>query len=181
MDRRQLEDARHRRPRRALQQALRRAHARQEVSPVRRRLLQGRAAVNGLIHHIDLNASDLAASKRVYGLLLGALGYTCVRDDGECEWDIRTPQGFASIGLRQARLLAPAHERYAPGIHHLAWSVDSRAEVDRIHVLLRDAGTRILEAPALYPEYSADYYAVFFEDPDGIKLEVLNAPSFSQR
>jgi catechol 2,3-dioxygenase-like lactoylglutathione lyase family enzyme len=118
--------------------------------------------VNGLIHHIDLNASDLAASKRVYGLLLDALGYTCVRDDGECEWDIRAPRGFASIGLKQARL---------PGY----------AQVDRIHALLRDAGVRILDAPALYPEYSADYYAVFFEDPDGIKLEVLNAPSFSKR
>lgn len=137
--------------------------------------------MNGLIHHIDLNASDLAASKRVYGLLLDALGYTCVRDDGECEWDIRAPQGFASIGLKQARLPGYAHDRYAPGIHHLAWSVDSRAEVDRIYALLRDAGVRILDAPALYPEYSADYYAVFFEDLDGIKLEVLNAPSFSQR
>lgn len=136
--------------------------------------------MNGLIHHIDLNASDLAASKRVYGLLLDALGYTCVRDDGECEWDIRALQGFASIGLKQARLPGYAHDRYAPGIHHLAWSVDSRAEVDRIYALLRD-DVRILDAPALYPEYSADYYAVFFEDPDGIKLEVLNAPSFSQR
>ncbi|BBE35039.1 VOC family protein [Sphingosinicella microcystinivorans] len=134
--------------------------------------------MNGLIHHIDLNASDLAASKRVYSLLLGALGYACVRDDGECEWDIRTPQGFASIGLKQARV-SGAHKRYAPGIHHLAWSVDSRAEVDRVHTLLRDAGVRILDAPTLYPEYSADYYAVFFEDPDGIKLEVLNAPSFA--
>lgn len=136
--------------------------------------------MTGLVHHIDLNAGDLAASKRVYGLLLDALGYTCVRDDGECEWDLRTPAGFASIGLKQARLPDHAHQRYAPGIHHLAWSVDSRAEVDRIHALLRDAGVRILDAPALYPEYSADYYAVFFEDPDGIKLEVLNAPGFAE-
>ncbi len=135
--------------------------------------------MNGLVHHIDLNASDLAASKRVYSLLLGALGFTCVRDDGECEWDIRSPQGFASIGLKQARTPHYAHDRYAPGIHHLAWSVDSRAEVDRIYGLLRDAGVTILDAPALYPEYSEDYYAVFFEDPDGIKLEVLNAPSFA--
>ncbi len=137
--------------------------------------------MHGLVHHVDLNASDLGVSKRVYGLLLGALGYTCVRDDGECEWDIRTGAGFASIGLKQARQANPPHERYAPGLHHLAWSVGSRDEVDRIHGLLKDAGVRILDAPALYPEYSADYYAVFFEDPDGIKLEVLHAPSFSQR
>jgi glyoxylase I family protein len=137
--------------------------------------------MQGLVHHVDLNASDLGVSKRVYGLLLGALGYTCVRDDGECEWDIRTAAGFASIGLKQARQQTPGHARYAPGLHHLAWSVESRGEVDRIHRLLKDAGVRILDAPALYPEYSADYYAVFFEDPDGIKLEVLHAPSFSQR
>lgn len=88
-----------------------------------------------------------------------------------------------TAGLRFDRIEAGARFRRAqtlcPGIHHLAWSVDSRAEVDRVHTLLRDAGVRILDAPTLYPEYSADYYAVFFEDPDGIKLEVLNAPSFA--
>ena len=139
--------------------------------------------MRGGIHHIDLNVSDLAASKRVYGQLLDALGYTRVRDDDVVEWDRHEGSGFVSIGLRQARAedTGHAHRRYAPGLHHLAWEVGGRAEVDRIYELLRDAGVRMLDAPACYPEYSVDYYAAFFEDPDGIKLEIVHAPSFSKR
>lgn len=140
--------------------------------------------MRGAIHHIDLNASDLAASKRVYALLLGALGYRCVRDDVRaCEWDWNGGGAFASVGLKQAHPsdAGYAHRRYAPGIHHLAWEVESRDAVDEIFRLLADAGVTILDAPAEYPEYSADYYAAFFEDPDGIKLEIVHAPSFSQR
>ena len=141
-------------------------------------------AMRGAIHHIDLNASDLAASKRVYALLLEALGYRCVRDDAKaCEWDWNGGDAFASVGLKQARPgdAAHAHRRYAPGLHHLAWEVESRDTVDMIFRMLADAGVTVLDSPADYPEYSADYYAAFFEDPDGIKLEIVHAPSFSKR
>ncbi|MFN2259981.1 MAG: VOC family protein [Parasphingopyxis sp.] len=139
----------------------------------------------GAFHHIDLNVSDLAASKAVYGPFLEFLGYLCVKDEPQgCEWDL-TPDaqrgtGGASIGLKQARPeeAGHAHRRYAPGLHHLAWRAADRAMVDRCHALLLDRGVRVLDAPAEYPEYSGDYYAVFFEDPDGIKLELVHAPGW---
>jgi catechol 2,3-dioxygenase-like lactoylglutathione lyase family enzyme len=137
--------------------------------------------LRGAFHHIDLTVSDVAASRRVYGPLLEFLGYTLVRDDERgCEWDLRDEGRGASLGLRPCdpALASHVHRRYAPGLHHLAWRARSREDVDALHALLIEHGIKVLDAPAHYPEYSGDYYAVFFEDPDGIKLELVYAPGW---
>jgi catechol 2,3-dioxygenase-like lactoylglutathione lyase family enzyme len=137
--------------------------------------------MRGGFHHIDLNVSDLAAAKAVYGPVLTFLGYAQVKDDAEgCEWDLGPDGHGASLGLRlrDPALAGHAHERYAPGLHHLAWRAGSRADVDALHALLVERGIKVLDAPAHYPQYSGDYYAVFFEDPDGIKLELVYAPGW---
>ena len=134
----------------------------------------------GAFHHIDLNVSDLEASKRVYGPVLEFLGYRPVRDEEGCEWDLADEGRGSSLGLR---LCDPAfrshvHRRYAPGLHHLSWRADSREDVDRLHALLLEHGITVLDSPAHYPQYSGDYYAVFFEDSDGMKLEFVHAPGW---
>lgn len=138
--------------------------------------------IRGGLHHIDLNVTDLAAAQRVYGPVLEFLGYTRVKDAGGFEWDLRVPGDGrgASLGLRQCdpAEAAHAHRRYAPGLHHLAWRAASRDDVDRLYALLVERGITVLDPPAHYPEYSGDYYAVFFEDPDGMKLEVVHAPGW---
>jgi len=136
-------------------------------------------ANRGAVHHIDLSVSDVAAARRVYGPVLEFLGYTMVKDrpDG-CEWDLQGREPFgASIGIRVATS-GGGHDRYAPGLHHLAWRVESREAVDAAHALLVEHGIPVLDPPAHYPEYSGDYYAVFFADPDGIKLEIVHAPGW---
>ncbi|MGS1015498.1 VOC family protein [Allosphingosinicella humi] len=135
----------------------------------------------GGFHHIDLNVSDIAAAKRVYGPVLEFLGYRCVKDEATgCEWDLADEGRGASLGLRACdpALKAYAHSRYAPGLHHLAWRAASREDVDRLHDLLVARGIKVLDPPAHYPQYSGDYYAVFFEDPDGMKLELVHAPGW---
>jgi len=62
------------------------------------------------------------------------------------------------------------------GFHHLALRAKSRADVDRFHVFLVREGVTVLDAPAEYPQYGPDYYAVFFADPDGMKLELVHFP-----
>lgn len=47
-----------------------------------------------------------------------------------------------------------------------------RASVDAAAAVLRQLNVEVT-SPALYPQYAADYYAVFFEDPDGIRLELV--------
>jgi catechol 2,3-dioxygenase-like lactoylglutathione lyase family enzyme len=75
--------------------------------------------------------------------------------------------------LRPAHAGTPAHYPYAPGLHHLCLRVDSQADVAAVFHILAALGVEA-SAPQLYPEYAPDYHAVFFRDPDGIRLEVTN-------
>ena len=81
------------------------------------------------------------------------------------------------IGLQSARSSAP-HDRYSAGLHHLAFTAPSRAAVDALHQRLLDLGVDVLDAPAEYPQYAPGYYAVFFADPDGMKLEYVFTPQW---
>lgn len=79
------------------------------------------------------------------------------------------------ILIYQARTdqLDRKHVTYDPGIHHIAFQVDEREVIDKLWKDLKLNGYHILDDPREYPEYAENYYAVFFEDPDGIKLELM--------
>jgi glyoxylase I family protein len=129
--------------------------------------------------HVDLACRDLACSLAFYRAVFGPLGLAePVLFDGERGEQIhylRFPRpGSGSIGLRQA-LEPQEFELYAPGLHHLSLVVDSNAEVDAVHAAAVEAGAEILHAPQLWPRYHAEYYATFFRDPDGFRLEVSAA------
>jgi len=129
--------------------------------------------VIGALHHIDLSVADLARSTAFYDRVLPLLGFRRSED---------VPEGpiwagaQLEFGLVAARSRA-AHDRTAPGLHHLAFAAPSRAAVDETHERLVALGVRILDAPAAYPQYAPGYYAVFFADPDGLKLELVFAPA----
>ena len=132
----------------------------------------------GFINHLDLTSSDLPASTAFYDTVLGKLGYTRMGEyagDVPC-WGLSSGGLNISIGLHKAKQTSP-HDRYAPGLHHLAFHLCSRAEVDEFYAFLLAQGLPILDAPAEY-DYTPGYYAVFFADPDGIKLELVYEPRF---
>jgi glyoxylase I family protein len=129
--------------------------------------------------HLDLVCGDLSRSLAFYRAVFGPLGLEePALFDGEREEKIhylRFPSaGSGSIGLRQA-LETQEFELYAPGLHHVAFSVETRADVDAAHAAAVEAGAEVLHAPRLWPQYRADYYATFFLDPDGFRLEVAVA------
>ena len=64
--------------------------------------------------------------------------------------------GSGSLGLRQA-LEEQTFELYAPGLHHLALAVESRADVDLAHSDATAPGAEILHAPRTFPQYHPDY------------------------
>jgi catechol 2,3-dioxygenase-like lactoylglutathione lyase family enzyme len=137
-----------------------------------------RNVMRGRIHHIDLTVKDAHASRPFYENLLGFMGYKLsASSDAGYEFDL-VRGGFCSVGIRSARdpNALHAHDRYSPGLHHLAWSAESRADVDALHAYLQQSGATILDPPAAYPQYSDGYYAVFFADPDGLKLEYVFKP-----
>jgi glyoxylase I family protein len=136
--------------------------------------------MRGMVNHIDLTVLDPERSLSFYEAVLGFLGYRRVSAHARgYDFDLVRPDGgFCSIGVMKAtgRGRRRRHDRYSPGLHHLAWTADSREDVDRLHELLVRIGATVLDAPAEYPQYGADYYAVFFADPDGLKLEFVHWP-----
>jgi catechol 2,3-dioxygenase-like lactoylglutathione lyase family enzyme len=131
------------------------------------------------IGHVDLVCRDLARSLAFYAAVLGPLGleepFLVEGQRGEQIHYLRFPQvGSGSIGLRQA-LEEQEFELYAPGLHHLALAVESRADVDAAHAAAVEAGTEVLHAPREWPQYHRDFYATFFLDPDGFRIEVASA------
>jgi catechol 2,3-dioxygenase-like lactoylglutathione lyase family enzyme len=130
----------------------------------------------GFPHHLDLTVTDLPRSIAFYDKVLGELGYARSDEyagDVPC-WMIGEGDAVFSIGLHVARSDS-VHDRYAAGFHHLALGAESRAAVDVFHAFLLHEEIRVLDAPAEY-DYTPGYYAVFFADPDGLKLELVHEP-----
>jgi catechol 2,3-dioxygenase-like lactoylglutathione lyase family enzyme len=82
--------------------------------------------------------------------------------------------GIVAFSLREAQ--SPGeHDRYRLGIHHIAFEAPSREVVDDRLRWARTHGLEIENDPREY-EYMPGYYAGFFYDPDGLKLEVVHVP-----
>jgi catechol 2,3-dioxygenase-like lactoylglutathione lyase family enzyme len=134
------------------------------------------------ISHVDLVVSDLEASLGFYRDLLRPLGYiresNIVGERGERVTYLSRAAGGGSVGLRQCPSTGHtvAYDRYTVGVHHLAFSAPSRDVVDERWRWLIQQQALIESNPREY-EYGSGYYAVFFYDPDGIKLEVVHEPS----
>ncbi|HSZ74035.1 MAG TPA: VOC family protein [Rhizomicrobium sp.] len=123
------------------------------------------------LDHIYLAVSDFAVSEKFYDTVLSLMDFRKI--DREIGGDAHRHyfNKAMQISIRPSRGLAK-HDPYAPGLHHLCLQVASAEELDRLARLLREAGIDVTE-PTLYPEYAPDYYAIFFSDPDGMRLEVV--------
>jgi len=135
---------------------------------------------SGGVHHIDLVVSSIERSLPFYTGLLGPLGYHRVSEvegeRGETIWYLGGGPG-TGVGLREAQSPSgDAYDRYSLGLHHLAFEAASRADVDERAAWLRAQGVELESEPQEYT-YSPGYYAVFFFDPDGLKLEIVHVPA----
>ena len=128
--------------------------------------------------HIDVVVSSLERSLPFYRGLLEPLGV-------EYDHEVRGERGETihylggeelpgAIGLRE-RQAEGDFDRYRLGLHHICFSAESRKQVDERAAWLREQGAEIESGPADYG-YSEGYYAVFFYDPDGLKLEIAYIP-----
>jgi catechol 2,3-dioxygenase-like lactoylglutathione lyase family enzyme len=125
------------------------------------------------LYHTQLNVSDIS----FYRDLLGFLEYRVIDSgadyfgatDGQTDlWIIRTESPHGDL---------PYH-RKAPGLNHLAFAVPRPEDVDCFcrEFLAARKIQPLYGSPRLFPEYHPNYYAVYFEDPDRIKLEVVSRP-----
>jgi catechol 2,3-dioxygenase-like lactoylglutathione lyase family enzyme len=130
------------------------------------------------VHHVDLVVSSIDRSLPFYRDLLAPLGYHRIGEvEGERGETIYYLSGpGTSVGLREATTIRDEPvDRYAVGLHLLAFEAVSRAAVDERADWLRGQGAEIESGPQEYA-YSLGYYALFFHDPDGLKLEIVHLP-----
>ncbi|MEA2229432.1 MAG: glyoxylase family protein [Solirubrobacteraceae bacterium] len=139
------------------------------------------ATVVESIHHIDLVVTSLERSLAFFRGLLGPLGYVregeITGERGERVVYLNRVASGGSVGLRERQSHAHPvpYDRYAVGVHHIAFGASSRAMVDERAAWLLEQGATIESEPREY-DYIPGYYAVFFHDPDGIKLEIVHRP-----
>jgi len=133
------------------------------------------------LRHVDLCVSDLDRSLEFYRVFLGLLGWPIeapaeiIGEQGEDVIYLGPPSGHGdgAVGLRQAQTIRPI-DRYQVGLHHLAFNAESREAVDAVWKWIQAEEIENEGPPR--PYYSGAYYAVFFRDPDQIKLEVVHRP-----
>lgn len=131
------------------------------------------------IRHVDVVVSSTERSLKFYRGLLGPLGWklenTIEGERGELITYLAGPGGFAcgAIGFRQrqSKNKAIPLDRYDIGLHHLAINTSNRKDVDDCAAWLKKSGYQIEDGPAEF--YNEHYYAIFFYDPDGMKLEIV--------
>lgn len=135
-----------------------------------------------VIDHVHLTVRDLIRAERFYDRFLPLLGFDLAHKEhasvAEHDYELVEYHHRAfSLGLvspRRELAANPVHRRIPGALHHLAFSVDSTAEVDRLFEVVQGMGAHVVSEPRRYPEYCPDYYAFFFKDPDGIELEIVS-------
>ena len=133
------------------------------------------AKMRGLIHHIEIYVSNLRQSQEFWGWLLEDLGY-----DSYQKWDKgqswKLDQSYIVFVQVDDKFLDIAYHRRRVGLNHIAFHAASKEHVDTLTEQLKEK-----QIPILYQDRhpfagGPNHYAIYFEDPDRIKVEIV-APS----
>ena len=126
----------------------------------------------GLLHHIEINVSNLAKTVDFWSWILGELGYESFQQwDGGQSW--RLSDTYIVFVQTNEKYADVKYHRSAVGLNHLAFHAESKEHVDRLTNCLREKCVPILYEDRHPYAGGPDHYAVFFEDPDRIKVEVV--------
>jgi catechol 2,3-dioxygenase-like lactoylglutathione lyase family enzyme len=119
------------------------------------------------IDHLVIRVSDYQRSKAFYGRLFDFFGFEVSDEYADA---IGWTNGKTRFWIGPADAQGKKHKHRAGdiGFHHYAFGLRSRKDVDALQAFLQETGATIVDPAA---EYYEDYYAVFFLDPDGLKLE----------
>lgn len=119
--------------------------------------------------HLSIGVSNLKASRKFYSELFREIGFREIASkEKSAAWVTREGFGF---WIYQAHNPGRPYSPCAPGLQHFCFKATRKKEVDKLYKFLANRKARVLGKPSSHPEYSAKYYALYFLDPDGIKLE----------
>jgi len=116
--------------------------------------------------HVDARVRDLAAARTLYDALMPALGLPTLREEGQVEY-------YHPPLVRECAAPVSAYTRIrsTSPIRHASRSPLDPGDVDRLAAIARSAGAADMEGPEI-PYSSERYYAVFFRDPSGNRIEI---------
>lgn len=127
---------------------------------------------SGLLHHLEIYVSNLKRSSEFWGWFLGKLGYEKIAEwDSGQSWELESTY-IVFVQTEDKYKDVPFH-RCRTGLNHLAFHAASREEVDELYSELKARGISVLYEDRHPYAGGRDYYAVFFEDPDRIKVEFV--------
>ena len=142
--------------------------------------------VRGNISHIALTVGNLERSTAFYNKVFEFIGFKAVEVPESTQQAMKTqlkawvgPGYSISIRPSKGEFARRPHDRNAPGFNHLAFHANDRSDVEKLYELLKEIGATVLDPPAEYP-YSPGYFAVYFADPDGLKVEFAYAPGYDR-
>lgn len=122
------------------------------------------------LDHLGVGVPDLALARDYYDALMPLVGFRPFVS-GEDYFAYRPAHGNGTQLFFYAAEEAGSYSRHRPGLQHIAFRVKTRADVHAIHEWALKQGDEILHEPQVFPQYHPDYYAVFWTDPHGFKLE----------
>ena len=129
----------------------------------------------GRIDHMIVTVNSYDKACGFYTWLMPKLGYPDMHDYGVTRgWASKS--GSFWIKKADAQFAADTFSKDRVGLCEIAFHADNRAQIDELAQSIEANGGSILDAPREY-DYVPGYYAVFFADPDGIKLEFVHIPS----
>ncbi len=116
---------------------------------------------------------DLDTARKQFHPVLTALGYTCGYDgDDSISWQHGDETELIVFPAREPG----GHLQGRAGWQHLAFAMESRDEVDRLHAAAVGAGWTVVREPKPYPRFNERYYASFVAEASGIRFEFMHNP-----
>ena len=127
-----------------------------------------------MLHHVEIYVSDLERSIAFWTPFMQHLGWQADRWSGGMNY-LQADEGGTYLCFlpAPAEHLGAGYHRQRVGLNHLAFRGRSRAHVDEIAAWLRSAGHRLLYEDRYPYAGGPGYYALYGEDPDRIKVEVV--------
>ncbi|MEV4688681.1 VOC family protein [Microbacterium sp. LWH3-1.2] len=127
-----------------------------------------------LFDHLGVTVEDLPRAVAQFDPVLTALGMERTDSDTGVAWYVEDETELILFPARETG--TRPHRHGSVGWQHLAFAVDSRDEVDRLHAIALAAGWSPVREPKLYPRFNERYYASFVEDDNGIRIEFMHNP-----
>lgn len=124
--------------------------------------------------HLGITVENLSRGIAQFDPVMQALGFDRTDADNSVAWYREDETELILFPARESG--TGPHEHGRVGWQHLAFAVDSRAEVDRLHAIALDAGWEAVCDPKVFSRFSERYYASFVEDDSGIRIEFMHNP-----